>query len=39
MMQRSVHALEIGQCDFLLQNHFMERDDKESVKQASVEDA
>ena len=39
MMQLSVHALEIGQCDFLLQYHFMKRDDKESVKQAPVEDA
>jgi hypothetical protein len=38
MMQFSVHALEIGQCDFLLQNH-MEESDKETVEQASVEDA
>jgi hypothetical protein len=38
-MQLSVHALEIRQSDFLLQNHFMERNDKVSVKEASVEDA
>ena len=38
-MQLSIHVLEIGQCDFLLQNHFIKRDDKESVKQAPVKDA
>ena len=38
-MQLSIHAFEIRQCDFFLQNHFMERNDKVSVKKASVEDA
>ena len=38
-MQLRVNALEIRQGDFLLQNHFMERNDEVSVKEASVEDA
>jgi hypothetical protein len=38
-MQHSIRALEIRKRDFLLQNHFMERNDKVSVKEASVEDA
>ena len=38
-VQLGVHALKIRQCDFLLQYHFMERNDKVSVKESSVEDA
>ena len=36
-MQLCVHALEIGQHDFLLQNHFIEREDKRSFEEVSVE--
>ena len=38
-VQFGVHALKIRQCDFLLQYHFMERNDKVSVKESSVENA
>ncbi len=38
-MQLSIYTLEIGQCDFLLENYLMERGDKVSVKETSVEDA
>jgi hypothetical protein len=38
-VQLGIHALEIRQCNFLLQYQFVERNAKVSVKEKPVEDA
>jgi hypothetical protein len=38
-VQVGIHALQIRQCNFLLQYQFVERRDKANVKETSVEDA
>jgi hypothetical protein len=37
-MKSSVHTLQIGQCNLLLEDHLVERDDEIGVKESSMED-